>query len=266
MDQASCIKSKSGRLRGIGMIGMIAFGVVIVIGVMLLVQSSTAYAKGDASYDGLREQMQAGIEGNTAANDTQGSAVARGIPAECLAALGAENPDFCAWLWQEGTAIDYPVVLGGDNEYYLNHLFDGEKNKLGCLFMDCRNKGDFSDKNTVIYGHNMKNGSMFHSLTDYKDPVVYATRPTMTIYTPDETYMLELFAGAVVSGDAPSVKINFESEEAFMAYVDALKANSTFDSHVEVTPEDRLVTLCTCSYEYDNARYVLAGKLEESGE
>jgi len=279
-------KKAGGFNRVIGLAGMIVSGVLIVFGAVLLARNQIAYAAGDASYDALREQIQtleyeesmeqvqsalaSAEEADTQTADEQtvetvsasgDEAAADAAQAERFASLSETNPDVCAWIWQDGTCIDYPVVIGEDNEYYLHHLFSGKTNALGCIFVDYRNSGDFSDQNTVIYGHNMKNGSMFHSITDYKDPEVYETRPAMTIYTPEKTYTLELFAGVVESGDEAFFRFNFESDEDFMEYVDELKANSTFTSDIEVEPGDRLVTLCTCSYEFDNARYALVGRL-----
>ncbi len=274
MDTEDKKKKRTGRLRKIGLIGMFVFGAVIVLGVVLYVCSERAYAQGEASYEELHEQIQA-LEAETGAGQpsdaddegsnemTTGEQSADSAFIDSLALLTEINLDFRAWIVQEGTCIDYPIVLGEDNEYYLKHLFTGEKNKLGCLFMDCRNTGDFSDRITVIYGHNMQNGSMFHGITDYEDPEVFELRPTMTIYTLDKAYTLELVTGIVVSGDDEFIEFEFESEDDFMVYIEKLKEMSTFKSSTEVQPEDRLVMLCTCSHEYNNARYVLVGRLVE---
>ena len=83
-----------------------------------------------------------------------------------FAKLKQKNSDAIAWIKVNGTDIDFPVVKGTDNSYYLTHNFDKEKNKAGWIFADYRNKFDGTDKNIIIYGHNMKNGSMFASLKD----------------------------------------------------------------------------------------------------
>lgn len=156
--------------------------------------------------------------------------------------------------------MDYPVVQGKDNDHYLGRLFTGERNKLGSIFLDYRNNSDFSDKNTVIYGHNMKDGSMFSSLTKYKDQSYYDEFPATLLYTPDGDITVEWFAGGTVDGDYESIRFDFKDDRDFESYVQSLRSKSTFVSDTAVTAEDRIVTLCTCSYEFDNARYALYGK------
>jgi sortase, SrtB family len=165
------------------------------------------------------------------------------------------------WIAAEGTEIDYPVVQGDNNDFYLDHLFTGERNKLGSIFMDCRNDAGFADKNTILYGHNMKDGSMFSSLTKYKDQRYYDRHPAMLLHTPEGSYRIELFAGIVVDGDDESVRMTFRDDDDFLDYVGSLRQASTFVSDTAVGADDRIVTLCTCSYEFNNARFALFGKL-----
>jgi sortase B len=130
--------------------------------------------------------------------------------------------------------------------------------------MDYRNSGGFTDKNTVIYGHNMKDGSMFSSLTKYKEQGYYERLPTMALYTPEGDYTIELFAGVVADGDYEFVRFGFIDDADFQDYIHALKEKSTFKSNTRVKADDRIVTLCTCSYEFNNARYALFGRLSLS--
>lgn len=178
-----------------------------------------------------------------------------------FSALKEMNQDVVGWIRAEGEEIDYPVVKGTDNDYYLRHLFTGESNKLGTIFMDYRNTGDYTDGNTIIYGHNMENGSMFASILKYKDQSYYEKVPSMSLYTLHETYQIEFFAGIVVDGNYESIPFNFKDSDDFQGYINMIKENSTFESKTVVEAEDKLVTLCTCSYEFDNARYALFGKL-----
>ncbi len=177
-----------------------------------------------------------------------------------FSSLQAGSPDTVAWITGEDTPIDYPVVHTDNNEYYLSHLYSGEENRYGALFADCRN--------TVIYGHNMKNDAMFGSLMGYKEQAYYEEHPTMTLYTPDGDYTIELLSGTLESGDRESVRFRFESEEDFTGYIQSLQSRSTFSSHGTAVPGDRLVSLCTCTYEQNNARYLVVGRLlpvSESG-
>lgn len=174
------------------------------------------------------------------------------------------NGDIIGWLYGEGTNIDYPVLRAEDNDYYLEHLYNGEVNANGSLFADFRNRGDFSDRNTVIYGHHMANGAMFGSLELYRDQDFYETVPTMMLYTPEGDYLVELISGTHENGyDDGFMSFEFESDEEFLQYVDSFRARSTFQSDVVVKPGDRLISLCTCAYVFDNARYMVIGRLVE---
>ena len=174
--------------------------------------------------------------------------------------LAETNGDIIGWLYSEGTPINLPVVQSGDNSYYLRRLIDGTWNNSGTLFADYRNAGDFSDNNTIIYGHNMKNKEMFGTLPNYREQSYFDGHPVMWLLTPDGSYKLELAAGYVTP--AASDVFSFgQSEEAVLAAVRQAMERSTFTSDVEIRPGDRFLTLSTCSYEYENARYVLIGRL-----
>ena len=191
------------------------------------------------------------------------------VQAECVSSVEGEpaikvdfgalqkiNSDIIAWIYCPDTQINYPVVQGKDNEYYLNHLLDGSYNANGTLFMDYRCVPD--DRNTIIYGHNMRSGNMFGELVNYKRQAFYNKHPVMYLFTPDASYKLHLFAGVVV--DSESLVYSAEPSEGGLTL---WKDCSTFQSNVTVLPEDKLVTLSTCSYEYDNARYVVMATMEK---
>ena len=175
-------------------------------------------------------------------------------------------PDVVAWLAIDDTVVSYPVVQADDNAYYLRRLIDGTSNKAGSLFMDYENSYDFTDKNTVIYGHNLKAGTMFHTITKYKKQSFFDEHPTARIMTPDGNYTLEFFAGYVASLDDEAWKIEFDSDEEFEDWLEDAEDKSTFQSDVIPTADDRVVTLSTCSYEFNDARYVLLGVLRPEQE
>lgn len=181
-------------------------------------------------------------------------------------ALGQINGDVVAWLFCEGTPINYPVVQGEDNVYYLNHLFDGAYNVGGCLFLDCGVSGDFSGRNSIIYGHQMRNGTMFSSLSGYKKQDFYEGHPQLLLVTPENRFVVELFAGYVANVEDAAWEISFADEAAFEQWLAETKGKSMFESGVEPTSNDRILTLSTCSYEFDNARFVVMGVLVPSGE
>ena len=186
-------------------------------------------------------------------------------------ALRAINPDACGWISIDGTNIDYPILQGNDNEEYLNRDIYGTESRLGSIYVDARNNSldnptyDLSDF-TIIYGHHITGGRMFAQLCNYKSQSYYNNHDFGIIYTPDGyAYEMEIFAGVIIDGsDETSLfTSDFVDEEQFDSYVNNIRQASTFDSDVEVEYGDKIVALVTCSYEFDNARYVLYARLNK---
>ena len=172
--------------------------------------------------------------------------------------LMQKNSDIVGWLYCPDTPINYPVVKGKDNSQYLRTDLEGKYLVGGTLFADYRN-GDFGkDANYIVYGHNMKNLTMFGTLAKYKSQSYYDAHPVLYFLTPEGNYIIELFAGAVVKRDSaiyqPAPKASTISD---------IIAKSTFRSTSALTEGDSIITLSTCSYEFNNARYVLLGRLIE---
>lgn len=245
---------------------MLACVAAIAVFASLLIRDGGEYARGDTAYAQVRSLLRTqSASAVTSAALPAASAPPSGPVADPgldFSALQAINADVVGWLSAQGRTIDYPVVRGADNEYYLTHLFNRQRNKLGSLFMDYRNHGDLTDKNTVIYGHNMKDGSMFASVLFYKDQKYYDSFPDMALYTPSGDYRILFFAGIVADGDYEFVRFRFDNDGDFLRYIASLKEKSAFQSDVDIDAGEQIVTLCTCSYEYNNARFALFGKLE----
>lgn len=182
-------------------------------------------------------------------------------PTVDFAALQTINPDVVAWIYIEGTSINYPIVQGDDNSYYLKHLVDGSYNSSGAIFMDYRNDSDFSDSHTIIYGHHMKNGTMFSGLDGYKKQEFYEEHPTALVLTPEGNFKLEFFAGYVADVEADAWQLNF-TLESLQQWISTAKMKSCFDNNIAPTVTDQIVTLSTCSYEFTNARFVLLGRIQ----
>ena len=179
-----------------------------------------------------------------------------------FAALKQINPDIVGWLYCEGTEINYPVVQGEDNSYYLNHLFDGTGNPSGCLFLDCSIAGDFSAPHSIIYGHNMKNGLMFAQLEQYKEQAYYEAHPQMLLLTPEQNYTITLFSGYTASSSADAWTLHFADQTAWSDWLQRAVDQSVFQSAYQPSDTDTIITLSTCSYDFDEARFVLLGALQ----
>ena len=176
-------------------------------------------------------------------------------------ALAKINPDVVGWLSLEDTVINYPIAQGSDNEYYLHHLFTKEYNNTGCIFMDVDNAKDFSDLNTILYAHHMRNGSMFAELEGYRDQEYYNTHKELVLQTPSGNYLVEPFAGLLTDGYSDYIQIGFQDSDSFLSYVNQMRSQSTFQSDVTITAEDRILTMSTCRYDVDNGRYAVFAKL-----
>ena len=140
-------------------------------------------------------------------------------------------------------------------EYYLYRDIDGNNNKNGTVFLDWRCNSDFTSQNNIIYGHNMKTGLMFASLMNYKQQYYYDIHPYFYLYTPSQTYKVNLFAGCIVEHDADVYSLTLSD-----SYIQECIQNSTFKSSYGA-PTGNILTLSTCDYDFDNARYVVMGEL-----
>lgn len=181
-----------------------------------------------------------------------------------FAGLSEINSDVVGWLYIEGTQINYPVVQGADNDYYLNHQFDKRYNSAGCLFLDRGNDSAFGDQNQIIYGHYMKNKSMFHDVTGYKEQSFYDAHPHGWLITPEGEYQILFFSGYVSDTQGQAWKTSFAEEATYGAWLEEAKGKSSFVCDVVPDTTDQVLTLSTCSYEFQNARYVLHGILKDT--
>ena len=182
-----------------------------------------------------------------ASEETEETPAELAWPEVDFTALAAVNPDVTAWLYGPDTGISYPVVQGTDNDYYLDHLLDGTANSAGCLFVDTSCRPDFSGHNTVIYGHRMKNGTMFAALGNYQEQVYYDAHPVFLLVTPEGRYVVELFSGYVADTAESAWMLDFSDEQAYLAWLEEVGEKSAFSSKVSPRAEDRVVTLSTCS-------------------
>jgi sortase B len=182
-----------------------------------------------------------------------------------FAALSKNYKNVRAWLYNKGTVINYPVVKGKDNSFYLHHMVNGEYNWKGTLFIDYRNKKPFDDFVTVIYGHRMKDGSMFHSLIEYRDHDYYLQHPKMLLTTPSAKYDVVVFAAVTIPAASDKYKFDFSSSAEKQTYINWIESKTELKTDVKVTTSDKLLMMSTCTYEFDEARLVVFGKLVKKG-
>ena len=176
-------------------------------------------------------------------------------------ALRKTNSDIVGWIYYESTDMDYPVVQGKDNDYYLHIAFDDKWALAGTLFVDAITEDAFNQFNTIIYGHHMQDGSMFGDLKKLKKKEYCDKHPQMELITPDGKYHLMIWAFLNQPSDSQVYLTNIHDRKEKQAYIDFIESAADYTTDVEVSPEDRLVVLSTCAYEYQDARYMVIGKM-----
>lgn len=172
------------------------------------------------------------------------------------------NDDIIGYIEIEGTSIDYPVVKYSDNEFYLERNIYAEQDKTGWIFMDYENNVDYFDRNTIIYGHNMKKDIMFHALRLYQNEEFFKEHRYIVFKTLYEDTVWEIFSFIKTHVSLNYLQVQ-PSDKEFMKLLDAIKAQSMYDTGVDVTLNDKILNLSTCSVNPSESmyRYVLSAKL-----
>ena len=188
--------------------------------------------------------------------------------------LYALNQDLVGWLNIPGTNLDVQVVQAEDNDYYLRRDFYGKSSRYGCPYMDYKNDSKYLDDNTVIYGHHMTDGLIFSNLDKYKTLEGYKESPIIVYNTLYDTYYFKVFAAFYINATPADdnnyffnfMITDFSTDERFSKFVDELEKRSVIDTGVSVQPDDKLLTLVTCTYEFNDARFVVVGRMVRENE
>lgn len=179
-----------------------------------------------------------------------------------------ENEDIYAWIEVPGTEIDYPLLRSGEKkaeDFYLNHDVNGKSSSYGSIYTQKYNKEDFSDFNTIIYGHNMKDGSMFGTLKKFREKTFFEKNREITIYMPDRVLKYEIFAAYVFDDRHLLANFDFESNYGINQYLKTVntyknKYSSNFNEDIKVNAKDKIITLSTCTSN-DGERYLVQAVL-----
>ena len=176
--------------------------------------------------------------------------------------LNEAYPNAIGWLYIPNTRISYPVMQGEDNEYYLHHDFDGSPLKAGSVFLDCRCENRFMNPVNILYGHNMKNGSMFAQVTSYTTDSFFEAHRYGWLSTPETVYRLDFFSCSIVRSDDRLYNGNSPISE----WIPHIYDRAVVSREMSYSGNDRFISLSTCSYEFENARTVLTGRLVNTEE
>jgi len=258
-------KRKAVGIAVVSFCGLLALGSGFLMVCDLSQYSESAGAYEDiASHVELPEQTEA-LEDDNTEMEPAGEDPSVILPTVDFDALRENGPDIIGWLTLPDTAINYPVTQADDNEYYLHHLYDGTYNKTGCLFADYENQEDFSDRNTIIYGHNMRDGSMFAALNEYDEQSYFDGHPQMYLVTPGAGYVVEIFTAFVAKpsefgSDTSPWRLSFKDDGTYTTWLSEMAGRSVIETDVTVTSSNKVLTLSTCT-PGGASRFIVMGKL-----
>ncbi|MEZ3487921.1 MAG: class B sortase [Lachnospiraceae bacterium] len=245
--------------------GSVVSNIILVIAIAVFcVSAYKLFTIGKGYYDGRSEYDK--IK-NLAIGDGDGGGE-EGAPKVNFDELKAINPDTVAWIRfdPEPKIIDYPVVQGKDNQEYLHKTFSANDNSLGTIFLNVDNNPNFTDENSIIYGHRMKDGSMFRHLVDYEDKAFWEANPYFYIYTPDgQEIKYHIYSMGQVVDTSDTYLTEFASQEEYQNFLNMTKEVSLYDTGVEVNTSDTIVTLSTCTSASDEHRFVVRGVRVKEG-
>lgn len=255
----------------VGVLLMIVAGVALTVSCILLLQTYEDYQKGTNTYEDIshsytqqpekendeRKESPETQQANGSSEMTQGSLQ---IDFEGLQEV---NPEIIGWIEIPGLTISYPLLQGKDNAYYLTHLADRQFGVSGSIFVDYHNQPDFSDRNTIIYSHNMKDGSMFASLDRYEALELYQKEPYFYVYIPGKVFKYQIFSCYAGSVGSEAYTYEFPKIEDFQGFLQTIQSYAAYDTGTEVKDTERIVTLSTCVNTNRNYRYLIHGVLRE---
>lgn len=279
----------------IWLIGAVVFLIAAIMALVILIVQFVSRKKAGGVYDGMAESVNKVTEDMASEDTTAGIEAADELKKAFLSeqqeteeaeensrpyveipekeidweALHAQNEDIYAWIYVPDTNIDYPIVQHpSDNNYYLDHNLDGSKGYPGCIYSEDYNKRDFSDVHTVLYGHNLKDKTMFSALHDFADRDFFDGDHYIFIYTKDTDYAYQIFAAYEYPGIHLLDNFDFANEYVFEEYLnDISESNARVANRKEDVPvlaQDKILTLSTCTTDHDsNWRFLVTGVLTE---
>lgn len=235
---------------------------ILAVSIYQIVKMILPYYKGGQEYDQVKEMAVAEPDPEA---EEESEEPTDGFVVD-FEALSEINPDTVAWIrLEEPAVISYPVVKSRDNEEYLTKTFSANDNKLGAIFLDKRCHSSFSDKNSIIYGHNLKvGGEMFSQLSAYADAEFCRQHPYFYLYTPDGmTKVYQVFSAGVVKAVADNYNVDFRTDEDFLKYLELCRNSSNYQVEVDLNSGSRIVSLSTCTNVMEDERFLVQGVLIE---
>lgn len=256
----------------------IIFLVLIFIFIYLLIDTINGYIKTDEMYEQTKtiyyeQKQELDATSNVKETSVKNEAEKKEEPNKQIRTefktLIERNEDTFGWITIEGTSIDYPVIQAENNEFYLDHNFNKEEDEKGSIYIDYRNNLDEQDDNYIIYGHKIKDGTMFSDLTKYvgKETFIqyFKNNNIITFNTLYEDMKWQIFSACVVDLDKEDYHLytKYKNREKYLEFLNNAKEKSFVKSDVELDENDKILTLVTCNFWFENSRVIIHAKLIE---
>lgn len=253
-------------------IALIAFLVVIAIGIVLILREAQKRKSAAEKVEEITEAVNDVEPVKDEVEEMPYSNLGIEIPEKNLDwnKLHKENEDIYAWITVTDTTVDYPVLQHPtDNTYYLNNNIDGTPGYPGCIYTEDYNAKDFSDKNTVLYGHNLKDKTMFSSLHNYEEENTFSKDQYIYIWTENDVFVYKVFAAYEFNSNHLLLNYDYNNEYVYEQYIKDIfnvKDNgygiANIKDDIDVTKEDRIITLSTCTTDHNSdQRFLVVGVL-----
>ncbi len=243
----------------------IVLTIVLLAGVIYLVQHYVRKGMATKKMEDLQSEVVTEIKKSTEEHVTEaGEPVV--IPID-FANLKQQNSDIYAWITVENSEISYPILQNYAsedpyNDYYLDHNLDHSSGLPGCIYTERINAPDFSDPNTVIYGHELKAGTMFTRLHDYEDATYFEQNPTIHIYTPEHIYEYEIYAAVNYSDSHLMKNFDYSNTKSYQKFLDSvISAEGNHREGVVPSTQDKVITLSTCYAKQPTRRFLVVAVL-----
>ena len=232
---------------------MVSQGTLDKITDALMETTTTDAAAENISYTTENEETLTVTASDTIPDEVRQSLV------ESAKSMNSAYPDAIGWLYIPNTNISYPVTQGRDNEYYLSHAYDGSSLKAGTIFLDCRCENRFMNPVNILYGHSMKNGTMFAGVLNFTESSYFDSHRYGWLATPETVYRIDFFSCAKTDCNDEL----YDGNTPILEWIPHICEKSVVLKETDYADNDRFISLSTCSYESQNARTVLTGRLVE---
>lgn len=264
MDNGNININKKRRFHIMDFVVIAAAIVIIGLSFYKLMEIYTTYRQAEGEYNEISKYAE--IASSSIKNNSENADATDSFPDIHIDfdKLKLINDEIVGWIYIPALEISYPVTQADDNDYYLHYTYEKTANSSGCVFMDCDSPSDLSDRNTFVYGHNMKNGSMFGKLKKFRsEKGLCDSNPYFYYFTPEKSYKFRIFSYYVTTADSDSY-YSPETDEQYDNYIAKLcdKSDYAGGQTINYSGRQNLMTLSTCSGRHTNYRMLVHGILD----